>query len=62
MLKFKQEALERLLTHHHKKLSLPTRQQIQRLVDQGAERLNPYAFSKLCRDLECLPTDILRAV
>ena len=59
---FKTEIIERLLERHGRKLSLTTCQQIRRVVQRGAGDLDPYALYDLCRDLECLPSDILRAV
>ena len=61
-IEFKKEAIERLLKKHNNKLSYPTQVKIQRLVDNGTQGLNPYVLSSLCKDLECLPTDILRVV
>ena len=36
-----------------------TYQQIKKILDRGAKGLDPYALSNLCRDLHCLPTDIV---
>ena len=62
MIEFKTEVIERLRKKHNLKLSHLTQAKIQRLVDNGAQKLNPYVLSSLCKDLECLPTDILRVV
>ena len=62
MKEFKTEVIEQLLERHRRKLGTTTWQKIQRLVQQGAGDLNLYALNGLCRDLECLPSDILRAV
>ena len=35
---------------------------IQPLVWRGSRDLHPSILTGLCRELECLPTDILRAV
>ena len=62
MLQFKKEAIEQLLDERKKDINLTTYQHIRKIVDQGAEGLDPYALSNICRDLKCLPTDIVQAV
>ena len=62
MNEFKYGSIQQLLTEHQHNLSSQTRQGIQRIVEQGTERLNPNTLVKICRDLKCLPTDILRAM
>ena len=62
MLRFKKEAIEQLLEDRKPDLNLTTYQHIRKTVDQGAEGLDPYSLSNLCRDLKCLPTDIVEAV
>ena len=62
MLRFKKEAIEQLLEERKPELSLPTYQHIRKTMDQGTEYLDPYALSNMCRDLRCLPTDIIEYV
>ena len=62
MLRFKTEALEQLLEKRKPEINLTTYQHIRKTVDQGAENLDPYALSNMCRDLKCLPTDIIEYV
>ena len=62
MLRFKKEAVEQLLEDRKPELNLTTYQYIRKTVEQGAESLDPYALSNMCRDLKCLPTDIIEAV
>ena len=59
---FKPAAIDRLVQQRQPQLSHFKRQHVQRLVDQGADQLNPYVLMELCNELECLPTDILHAV
>ena len=59
---FKPAAVERLVQRRQPRLSPFKRQHVQRLVDQGADHLDPYVLMELCGELECLPSDILRAV
>ena len=62
MLRFKKEAIEHLLEQRKPELNLTTYQHIRKTVDQGADSLDPYALSNMCRDLKCLPTDIIEYV
>ncbi len=62
MKEYKIEEIEQLLERHRDRLGLAGCQHVRRLVQRGAEHLDPYALCDLCRALECLPTDILRAV
>ena len=59
---FKPDAVERLLEQHQNRLSVTVCQQIRATVRQGADQLDLPGLNGLCRDLACLPTDILRAV
>lgn len=59
MIRFKVGAVEERLEERKSKLMLSTYQHIRRIVDQGAEGMNPNTLSHLCRDLGCLPTDIV---
>ncbi len=62
MLRFKREALDQLLENRKQELNLTNYQHIRKIVEQGADNLDPYALSNLCRDLKCLPTDIIEDV
>lgn len=62
MLRFKQKAIERLLEERKPGINLTTYQHIKKTVDQGAQGLDPYTLSNICRDLKCLPTDIVEYV
>jgi hypothetical protein len=59
---FKPEALERLLEQHKDRLGKTGCWSVRRTIEKGTAKLGLRALNKLCRDLECLPTDILRAV
>ena len=59
---FKPAAVARLVKRRHPQLIPFKRQHVQRMVDRGTEQLSPYVLMELCSELECLPTDILRAV
>jgi DNA-binding Xre family transcriptional regulator len=62
MLRFKKEAIDQLLEDRKEELNLTTYQHVRKIVEQGAEKLDPYALSNICRDLKCLPTDIIEYV
>jgi hypothetical protein len=62
MNEFKIDALERLIEQHKDRLGKVACLSIRRTIEQGAAKLDLQALNKLCRDLQCLPTDILRAV
>jgi len=62
MIRFKQKAVERLLEERKAELNLTTYQHIKKTIEQGAQGLDPYTLSNLCRDLRCLPTDIVELV
>jgi DNA-binding Xre family transcriptional regulator len=62
MLRFKVKAVEQRLEERKSELTLPTHQYIRRTVDQGAEGMGHQTLSNLCRDLKCLPTDIVEFV
>ena len=62
MNEFKTDALDRLLDQHKDRLGKVACWSVRRTIEQGAAKLGLYALNKLCRDLECLPTDIMRAV
>ncbi|MFT5087272.1 MAG: hypothetical protein ACI906_002908 [Candidatus Latescibacterota bacterium] len=59
MIRFKTKKLEQMLEERKPDINLTTYQHIKKTVDQGADNMNPYKLSNLCRDLNCLPTDII---
>ena len=59
MLRFKVTAIEKILEERKPELTLAIYQSIKRAVDEGAEDIDPLTLSRLCRDLQCLPTDIV---
>ena len=59
MIRFKLKAVEKLLEDRKSDLNLTTYQHIKKTVEQGANGLDPYTLSNICRDLQCLPTDIV---
>ena len=59
MIRFKREAIEKLLEARKPQISFSTYQHIQRIIKQGAEGMDAYALSNICRDLDCLPADIV---
>ena len=62
MLRFKKNAIEELLEERKKDMNPTTYQHIRKTIEQGAEGIDPYSLSNICRDLKCLPTDIIQAV
>ncbi len=62
MIRFKQHAIEKRLEARKPEINLTTYQHIKKTVDQGAEALDPYTLSNICRDLKCLPTDIVEHI
>lgn len=62
MVRFKTQVIEELLEQRKPEMELVTYQQIKRTLDRGARGLDPYTLSNLCRDLHCLPTDIVEYV
>ena len=62
MLRFKKEALDQLLENRKQAMCLTTYQHVRRTIEKGVEKLDPYALSNICRDLKCLPTDIVEDV
>ena len=62
MIRFKVGAVEQRLEERKSELMLSTYQHIRRIVDQGADGMDPNTLSHLCRDLQCLPTDIVEFV
>ena len=62
MIRFKLEAIEKLLEERKPEINLTTYQHIKKTIDNGAEGMAPYTLSNMCRDLNCLPTDIVEYV
>jgi DNA-binding Xre family transcriptional regulator len=62
MIRFKVKAVEQRLEGRKSELMPSNYQNIKRTIEKGAEDINPNALSQLCRDLECLPTDIVEFV
>ena len=62
MIRFKKREIEQMLEDRKPKINLTTYQHIKKTVDQGAEGMDPYTLSNICRDLKCLPTDIIEYV
>ncbi|MEW6755768.1 MAG: hypothetical protein AB1505_33035 [Candidatus Latescibacterota bacterium] len=62
MIRFKDKEIERLLEERKPQINLTTYQHIRKTMEQGAAGLDPYTLSNICRDLKCLPTDIVEYV
>ena len=62
MIRFKVKAIEQRLEGRKPELMLSNYLHIQRIIAQGAEGIDPNTLSHLCRDLQCLPTDIVEFV
>jgi DNA-binding Xre family transcriptional regulator len=58
-IRFKRESVEELLEERKPGMEAVTYQQVKKTIDRGADGLDPYTLSNLCRDLKCLPTDIV---
>ena len=59
MIRFKEKAIETLLEDHKGKMEHTTYQQIKKTIERGANGIDPYTLSNLCRELQCLPVDIV---
>lgn len=59
MIRFKQQALEDLLESRKPEMDYTTYQQIKKTIERGAKGIDPYTLSNLCRELKCLPVDIV---
>lgn len=59
MIRFKTKQIEEMLEVRKPEINLTTYQHIKKTVDQGADNMDPYTLSNICRDLNCLPTDIV---
>jgi len=62
MKQFKKDAIEQLLQERQTALPQDAYQYIKRTVEKGPDVVTPYVLLGLCRDLKCLPTDIMQAV
>ena len=62
MIRFKREVIEKLMEERKPSINLTTYQHIKKTLEQGADGLDPYTLSNMCRDLECLPTDIVECI
>ncbi|MEE3259984.1 MAG: XRE family transcriptional regulator [Candidatus Latescibacterota bacterium] len=62
MIRFKKREIEQMLEDRKPKINLTTYHNIKKNIDQGAEGMDPYTLSNICRDLKCLPTDIIEYV
>lgn len=62
MIRFKQKAIEKLLEERKSEINLTTYQHIKKTIEQGAAGIDPYTLSNICRDLKCLPTDIVEYI
>ena len=59
MIRFKEEALEKLLEERKAHFSSHTYHHLQKIIARGAKGIDPNTLSRLCGDLECLPNDIV---
>ncbi len=59
MIRFKTKIIEVMLEERKPEINLTTYQHIKKTLDQEANGMDPYALSNICRDLNCLPTDII---
>jgi DNA-binding Xre family transcriptional regulator len=62
MLRFKVTAIRQMLEERKPELTLAIYQKIKKAIDEGAEDIDHFALSRICRDLQCLPTDIVQFV
>ena len=62
MLCFRNKVIEKLLEDRKPHITLSTYQHIVKAIDRGAEGIDAYVLSNICRDLECLPNDIVEYV
>jgi DNA-binding Xre family transcriptional regulator len=62
MIRFKEESLLKLLKENEEKLNPAACQNIKKLMEKGANGIAPSVLTNLCRDLKCLPTDIVQYV
>jgi DNA-binding Xre family transcriptional regulator len=62
MIRFKKKEIEQILEDRKPEINLTTYQHIKKTVDGGTDGMDPYTLSNICRDLNCLPTDIVEYV
>ncbi|MBT4499412.1 MAG: hypothetical protein HOC74_16910 [Gemmatimonadetes bacterium] len=62
MIRFKVKAIEQRLEERKSELMLSTYQYIKKTIEKGAGGMDHNTLSHLCRDLKCLPTDIVEFV
>ena len=62
MIRFKKKEIEQILEDRKPEINLTTYQHIKKTVDAGTDGMDPYTLSNICRDLNCLPTDIVEYV
>ncbi len=62
MSRFKVTAIGPMLEKRKPELTLAIYQSINKVIDQDAKGMDPYTLSRICRDLKCLPTDIVEFV
>ena len=62
MIRFKRKALEKRLEERRSHFTPHTYLHLQKVIDRGAEGIDPNTLSRLCGDLDCLPTDIVEYV
>ena len=62
MIRFKVPAISQRLEERKPELTLAAYQHIVRTIEKSAEGIDHNTLSHLCRDLKCLPTDIVEFV
>ena len=62
MIRFKKKEIEQILEDRKPEINLTTYQHIKKTIDAGTDGMDPYTLSNICRDLNCLPTDIVEYV
>ena len=62
MIRFKVTVIGQMLEERRPELTSAIYQNIKRIIDKGTEGMNHNTLSQLCRDLNCLPTDIVEFV
>ena len=62
MLCFRYQHIVERLEERKNQLTPHTYQYVRKVIDQGAEGIAPYNLPILCRDLYCLPNDIIKYV
>lgn len=59
MIHFRSLAVQALLAERKPHIALHTFQYLSKVIERGAKDIDPYTLSHLCRDLGCLPNDIV---